>query len=349
MKISFFALAASVALSSMIAATATYAGDITGAGGTFPAPVYNAWASDYKAKTGSAVNYQAIGSGGGQTQITNRTVDFGASDAPMAADKLVAAKLLQFPTVVGAIVPIVNIDGVASDQLQLTGDIVAQIYLGKITKWNDPAIVALNKSVTLPDLDIAPVYRSDGSGTTFVFTSYLAGVSPDWKSNVGAATSVQWSAGSGAKGNDGVAASVKNTKGAIGYVEYAYAANNGLTIVDLQNKAGKLVKPTLATFTAAAAKADWKDAKDFAVSMVNVEGDEAWPIVSTTFILLPKDPKDPAKSADVMKFFDWAYKDGSAAAEKLHYIVLPKDVVDNVRTAWKANVKGADGKSVYGE
>ncbi len=347
MRLSFLALAASVALSSTIAATSAYAGDVTGAGGTFPAPVYNAWAADYKTKTGNAVNYQAIGSGGGQTQITNRTVDFGASDAPMAADKLAAAKLLQFPTVVGAIVPIVNIDGIASDQLQLNADVIAQIYLGKITKWNDPAIVALNKDVTLPDLDIAPVYRSDGSGTTFVFTSFLAGVSQDWKDNVGAATSVQWSAGSGAKGNDGVAASVKNTKGAIGYVEFAYAANNGLTVVDLQNKAGKLVKPTLPAFTAAAAKADWKSAKDYAVSMVNVDDDAAWPIVSTTFILLPKDPKDAAKSADVMKFFDWAYKDGAASAEKLHYIVLPKDVVDNIRASWTAEVKAADGKAVY--
>jgi phosphate transport system substrate-binding protein len=346
-KLSFLALAASVALSSTIAATAAYAGDITGAGGTFPAPVYNAWASEYKTKTGSAVNYQAIGSGGGQTQITNRTVDFGASDAPMAADKLVSAKLLQFPTVVGAIVPIVNIDGVSSDQLQLNGDIIAQIYLGKITKWNDPAIVDLNKGVTLPDLDIAPVYRADGSGTTFVFTSYLADVNADWKSNVGAATSVQWAAGSGAKGNDGVAASVKNTKGAIGYVEYAYAVDNNLTTTELKNKAGKVVKPTLPAFEAAAAKADWKGAKNFAVSMVNVDGDASWPIVSTTFILLPKDPKDATKSASVMKFFDWAFKSGAPAAQKLHYITLPKEVVETIHAAWKADVKGADGKAVY--
>ncbi|MDQ0392443.1 phosphate ABC transporter substrate-binding protein PstS [Labrys monachus] len=346
MKLSFLALAASVALSSTIAATTAYAADITGAGGTFPAPVYNAWASEYKAKTGNAVNYQAIGSGGGQTQITNRTVDFGASDAPMAPEKLVSAKILQFPTVVGAIVPIVNLDGISSDQLQLDGDLIAQIYLGKITKWNDPAIAALNKGVTLPDLDIAPVYRSDGSGTTFVFTSYLAGVSPDWKSNVGAATSVQWAAGSGAKGNDGVAASVKNTKGAIGYVEYAYAAENHLTTTELKNKAGKVLKPSLETFKAAAAKADWKNAKDFAVSMVNVDGDNSWPIVSTTFILLPKDPKDAAKSAAVMKFFEWAYKDGAPAAEKLHYITLPKEVVTSIHSAWKAEVKGPDGKPV---
>jgi phosphate transport system substrate-binding protein len=346
-KLHTFAFAAFGTVAATLATLPATAGDITGAGGTFPAPVYNAWASEYKAKAGSAVNYQAIGSGGGQTQITNRTVDFGASDAPMAADKLEAAKLLQFPTVVGAIVPIVNIEGIASDQLKLNGDVIAQIYLGKITKWNDPAIVALNAGATLPDLDIAPVYRSDGSGTTFVFTSFLAGVSADWKSGVGAATSVQWAAGSGAKGNDGVAASVKNTSGAIGYVEYAYAANNGLTIVDLDNKAGTAVKPTLAAFQAAAAKADWKNAKNFAVSMVNVDDPSAWPIVSTTFILLPKDPKDPAKSADVMKFFDWAYKDSSAAAEKLHYIVLPKDVVETIRAAWKAEIKGADGTAVY--
>ena len=347
MKLSFLALAASVALSSTIAATAAFAADITGAGGTFPAPVCNAWGSDFKAKTGTALNYQAIGSGGGQTQITNRTVDFGASDAPMATDKLTAAKLLQFPTVIGAIVPIVNIEGVSADQLTLTGAIIADIYQGKITKWNDPKIAELNKDVKLPDLDIAPVYRADGSGTTYVFTSYLSAVSPDWKSNIGAATSVQWSTGSGAKGNDGVAGAVKNTQGAIGYVEYVYAANNSLTTTQLQNKDGKVVKPTVPAFQAAAAKADWKGAKDFAVSMIDVGGETSWPIVSTTFILLPKDPKDAKQSAEVMKFFDWAYKDGGATAEKLHYIPLPKEVIDTVRTAWKSEVKAADGKAVY--
>ncbi len=346
MKLSFLALAASVALSSTIAATAAFAADITGAGATFPAPVYNAWGSDFKAKTGNALNYQAIGSGGGQTQITNRTVDFGASDAPMAADKLAAAKLLQFPTVIGAVVPIVNIEGVKADELVLTGEIIAEIYQGKITKWNDAKIAELNKDVKLPDLDIAPVYRADGSGTTFVFTSYLSAVSEEWKGNIGAATSVQWSTGSGAKGNDGVAGAVKNTQGAIGYVEYVYAANNALTTTKLKNKAGAAVKPSVEAFQAAAAKADWKGAKDFAVSMVNVEGEASWPIVSTTFILLPKDPKDAKQSAEVMKFFDWAYKDGGATAEKLHYIPLPKDVIDTVRTAWKTEVK-ADGKAVY--
>ena len=346
MRLSFLALAASVALSSTIAATAAYAGDITGAGGTFPAPVYNAWAADYKTKTGNAVNYQAIGSGGGQTQITNRTVDFGASDAPMAADKLEAAKLLQFPTVIGAVVPIVNLDGIAANQLKISGEVLAAIYLGNITKWNDEKIAALNPGVTLPDADIAPVYRSDGSGTTYVFTSYLADVSADWKGTVGAATSVQWAAGTGAKGNDGVAGSVKNTKGAIGYVEYVYAANNALTTVELQNKAGKFVKPEVAAFKAAAEKADWTGAKNFAVSMINLDGETAWPITSATFILLPKDPKDAAQSATVMQFFDWAYKDGGTVADKLHYIPLPKAVTDEVRKAWKAEIK-ADGKAVY--
>jgi phosphate transport system substrate-binding protein len=343
-KLFAVAVAASLAVSAVASAAS-----LSGAGATFPAPVYAKWAEGYKAKTGNSLNYQAIGSGGGIKQIIANTVDFGASDMPLKPDDLAKDGLQQFPTVIGGVVPVMNLPGIKAGEVKITGEILADIYRGIRKNWNDPVIASFNPGVKLPNLPITVVHRSDGSGTTFVFTSYLAGVSPDWKSNVGAATSVQWSAGSGAKGNDGVAASVKNTKGAIGYVEYAYATNNGLTIVDLQNKAGKLVKPTLAAFTAAAAKADWKDAKDFAVSMVNVEGDEAWPIVSTTFILLPKDPKDPAKSADVMKFFDWAYKDGSAAAEKLHYIVLPKDVVDNVRTAWKANVKGADGKSVYGE
>jgi phosphate transport system substrate-binding protein len=345
-KLALFAFAAAGTLACSLTITAASAADITGAGASFPAPVYTAWGGEFKAKAGTALNYQAIGSGGGQTQITNRTVDFGASDAPMAADKMEAAKVLQFPTVIGAVVPIVNLDGIAPDQLHLTGDVLAQIYLGKITKWNDEKIVALNKGVALPDADIAPVYRSDGSGTTFVFTSYLANVSPDWK-DVGAATSVQWPTGTGSKGNDGVAGSVKNTKGAIGYVEFVYAANNALTTVQLENKAGKMVKPEVEAFKAASEKADWKGAKNFAVSMVNLDGDKSWPITSATFILLPKDPKDAAQSAEVMKFFDWAYKDGGPTAEKLHYITLPAAVVDEVRKAWKAEIKSADGKAIY--
>ncbi|TBW34065.1 phosphate ABC transporter substrate-binding protein PstS [Siculibacillus lacustris] len=321
--------------------------DFTGAGATFPAPAYTAWSADYKAKTGSSLNYQAIGSGGGQKQILARTVDFGASDAPMESKQLADGKLLQFPAVIGSVVLIVNLDGVKPNEIKLDGATLGDIYLGKIAKWNDPAIVKLNPDIKLPDLAIQPVYRSDGSGTTYVYTTYLADVSADWKGKVGAATSVSWPAGTGAKGNDGVAGAVKNAKGAIGYVEYVYAAANGLTTTQLGNKAGKFVPPTVPAFQAAAANADWKGAKDFAASMINTAGDTTWPIVSATFILLPKDPKDTAASLEVMKFFDWAFKDGGAVAEKLHYIPLPAAVQDDVRKAWKAEIKDGSGAPVY--
>ena len=322
-----------------------FAADINGAGASFPAPVYQAWAAAYKEKTGTGLNYQSIGSGGGQNQIVNRTADFGASDAPMADDKLANANLLQFPTVIGSVVAIVNLDGV--DGLVLDGAVLADIYQGKVTKWNDPKIVALNKGKALPDLAVVPVYRSDSSGTSFVFTSYLANVSADWKSNVGAATSVQWPAGAGAKGNEGVAGTVKNTKGAVGYVEFIYAAANKLATTDLVNKAGKVVKPETKAFMEAAAAADWTHAKNFAASMINTAGDGAWPITSATYILLPKNPTNAAQSAEVIKFFDWAYgNDGDAIAEKLHYIPLPGSVVEEVKKAWAAEVK-ADGKAVW--
>ncbi|WP_333825646.1 phosphate ABC transporter substrate-binding protein PstS [Pinisolibacter sp.] len=339
-------VAAAVALVGSLTVPA-HAGDFTGAGATFPAPVYAAWSAEYKAKTGSALNYQAIGSGGGQTQILNRTVDFGASDAPMAPAKLESGKLLQFPTVVGSVVVIVNLDGVAADQLKLTGPVLADIYLGKIAKWNDKAIADLNPGVKLPDLAILPVYRSDGSGTTFVFTSYLSAVSADWKGGVGAATSVKWAAGNGAKGNDGVAGMVKNAKGALGYVEYVYASANKLTTTSLKNKAGKFVTPTVPAFQAAAGAADWDSAKNFDASMIDTAGETAWPIVSATFILLPKDPKDAAQSGEVMKFFDWAYSNGDKLAEDLHYIALPKAVKDRVRAAWKVEIKDASGAAIW--
>jgi phosphate transport system substrate-binding protein len=341
------AAALAATLVAVTTAAPALAGDFTGAGATFPAPVYAAWAADYKAKTGSALNYQGIGSGGGQTQILNRTVDFGASDAPMADDKLESGKLLQFPTVIGSVVPIVNLDGVAAGQLTLTGPVLANIYLGKIAKWNDKAIADLNPGVKLPDQAILPVYRSDSSGTTFVFTSYLADVSADWKSGVGAAQSVKWVAGNGAKGNDGVAATVKNAKGAIGYVEYVYAASNSLVSTKLVNKAGKTVAPTEPAFQAAAANADWKGAKNFAASMINTAGDTTWPIVSATFILLPKNPTNAAQSAEVMKFFDWAYGAGDEIAAKLHYIALPASVKDAVRAAWAAEIKDASGAAIF--
>jgi phosphate transport system substrate-binding protein len=338
--------AAAIAVGSIVSGGA-FAADINGAGASFPAPVYQAWAAAYKAKSGTGMNYQSIGSGGGQNQIVNRTVDFGASDAPMADDKLASNNLLQFPTVIGSVVAIVNLDGIESGQLKLSGPVLAEIYQGKITKWNDAKIAELNKGVKLPELAIVPVYRSDSSGTSFVFTSYLAAASADWKSNVGAATSVQWPTGAGAKGNEGIAGTVKNTKGAIGFVEYVYAAANKLTTTDLINKAGKAVKPTEAAFMAAASAADWKNAKNFAASMIDTAGETAWPIVSATYILLPKNPTNAAQSAEAIKFFDWAYgKEGDEIAEKLHYIALPDTVVEDVRKAWKAEVK-ADGKAVW--
>jgi phosphate transport system substrate-binding protein len=331
----------------MTAAAGAQAQQITGAGATFPAPVYTKWGEAAKAAIGIELNYQAIGSGGGQNQILQRTVDFGASDAPMAADKLASGKLLQFPTVMGAVVIIVNIPGVETNQLKISGEVLAEIYAGKIAKWNDPKIVEANKGVTLPNLAIAPVYRADGSGTSFVYTSYLSAVSADWKEKVGAATSVKWPAGAGAKGNDGVAATVHNTRGGIGYVEYAFASQNKLTTLQLRNKAGQFVKPEMASFAAAAASGDWAKAQNFAVDLIDRDCATCWPIVSATFIELPKDPKDAARSLNVIKFFDWAYKSGAAMATGLEYIPLPEAVQTAVRAAWHSQIMGPDGKPVY--
>ena len=340
-------ITAALAIAMAGLASFAHAQPITGAGATFPAPVYAKWGEAAQAAIGVQLNYQAIGSGGGQNQILNRTVDFGASDAPMAPDKLESGSLLQFPTVMGAVVPIVNIPGVEPNQLKLTGDVLADIYLGRIAKWNDARIADLNAGVALPALAIAPVYRADGSGTTYVFTSYLSEVSPAWKSQVGAATSVKWAAGAGAKGNDGVAATVKNIKGGVGYVEFAYAKQNKLTTAMLRNKAGQFVAPTPESFAAAAESGDWSGAKNYAVSLVEQPGAKTWPIVSPTFIELPKNPQDPGRSANVMKFFDWAYKNGGKIAEDLDYIPLPASVQESVRAAWKADIKGPDGKPVY--
>src|SRR4051812_3656989 len=282
---------------------------ITGAGATFPNPVYQKWAEAGKAATGLTVNYQSVGSGAGINQIRNRTVDFGASDAPLTVAQLTEANLLQFPAVMGSLVPIVNIPGIENEQLKLTGDLLAEIYLGKVTKWNDPKITALNPGVTLPNLAIAPAYRADGSGTTFVGVSYLKAVSPDWKEKVGVGPSVRSPAGTGARGNEGVAGTVKNIRGAIGYVENAYAITNKLVTPQLRNKAGQFVKPTQEAFIAAAANADWS-VPGMAASLIDQQGATSWPIVSPTFILLPKNPTDAERSRNVMKFFDWAFKNG---------------------------------------
>lgn len=343
MKIAVTALAISLA---GFTATAQ-AQQITGAGATFPAPVYTKWGEAAKAAIGIELNYQAIGSGGGQNQILNRTVDFGASDAPMDPAKLESGKLLQFPTVMGAVVVIVNVPGVEMNKLKLSGELLAEIYAGKITKWNDPKLVEANRDVKLPALAIAPVYRADGSGTSYVYTSYLSSVSPEWKDHVGANTSVKWPAGAGAKGNDGVAATVHNTRGGIGYVEYAYASQNHLTTVSLRNKSGAYVTPTMESFSAAASSGDWANAKNFAVDLIDQPGAKSWPIVSATFIELPKDPKDPARSANVIKFFEWAYKSGDQTATSLEYVPLPEAVKAVVRKAWHAEVKAPDGKPIF--
>jgi phosphate transport system substrate-binding protein len=320
---------------------------ITGAGATFPAPVYAKWGEAAKAAVGIELNYQAIGSGGGQNQILNRTVDFGASDAPMSPEKLDSGKLLQFPSVMGAVVVVVNLPGVKPNDIKLSGEMLADIYLGKITKWNDPRIVEMNPGLKLPSRAIAPVYRADGSGTTYVFTSYLSAVSSDWKTKVGAATSVKWVAGNGAKGNDGVAATVRQVRGGIGYVEFAYAEQNKMTTTELRNKAGHFVAPTLDAFKAAAGSADWAGAKHYAVSLIDLNGATTWPIVSATFIELPKNPTDPARSASVMKFFDWAYKSGDPIATSLDYVTLPDAVKNAVRSSWAAEIKAPDGSPVW--
>lgn len=321
--------------------------EFTGAGATFPAPVYAAWASAYKAATNNTLNYQPIGSGGGVNQIQNRTVDFGASDAPVPTNRLQQQRLVQFPAVIGAVVFIVNLDGINKNQLKLTGEIVADIYLGTIKTWNDARIAAINPGVNLPNLAIQPVYRSDASGTTFVTTSYLSESSAKWKSEVSAATSVQWKAGAGARGNDGVAGAVRNTRGAIGYVEYAFAAENSLTTTQLQNASGQFVEPNTPNFQAAAAAADWEKAADLAASMINMKGANSWPIVSPTYILVPRDPRDAGRAKAALDFFSWSFgAQGGEIAEKLHYIPLPASVVARVKAAW-AGVLNAQGQPVW--
>jgi phosphate transport system substrate-binding protein len=325
-----------LALVAIVGATqAARAQSITGAGSTFAQPIYGAWADASKASTGVTLNYQGVGSGAGQKLVIQRTVDFGASDAPMAADKLAAAKLLQFPTVMGAVDIAVNIPGIATDRLKLTGPIIADIYMGNITSWNDAAIKKINPGVKLPNLPIAPFYRADGSGTTYVFTDYLAKVSADFKSKVGVDKAVSWPAGSGAKGNAGVGAAVKATAGGMGYVESAYAALNHLTTTQLKTHDGAFIKPALANFAAAALSADWAGAQNFAVDLNDQPGAHAWPIVSATFILVPTNPADPAKAGAVKKFFTWALNEGDAQAKQLEYVPLPAKVKASVLAAWK--------------
>jgi phosphate transport system substrate-binding protein len=308
---------------------------ITGAGSSFAAPIYSKWGEASSGATGVQLNYQAVGSGAGINQINNRTVDFGASDMPVKADQLATNKLMQFPTVIGGVDIIVNLPGIKANELKLTGPILADIYLGKITKWNDKEIAEVNPGLKLPSAAIAPVHRADGSGTTFVFTDYLSMQSAEWKDKVGASTSVSWPVGAGAKGSDGVAGTVRQIPGGIGYDESAYAEQNHLTTAMLRNLDGKFVAPTMAAFEAAAANADWSKVQNFAIDLNDQKGAASWPIASATFVLLPTDPKDPKQSAAVKKFFDWGFSHGSDIARGLLYVPLPASVHEAIRAAWK--------------
>jgi phosphate transport system substrate-binding protein len=321
-----------------VAMTPAVAADISGAGATFPFPIYAKWADTYKKETGNGLNYQSIGSGAGIKQIKAKTVTFGATDAPLKAKDLEESGLAQWPMVMGGIVPVVHLTGVAADGLTLDGKTLADIFQGKIKTWNDPAIAKLNPGVKLPSTAIAVIHRADGSGTTFNFTSYLADASADWKDKVGVATSVDWPTGIGAKGNDGVANNVAGTEGAIGYVEYAYAKQNKLAWADMVNKAGKKVQPTMDAFQAAAANADWDHAPGFYLILANQPGDQSWPMTAATFILMYKKPADVAASNEALKFFGWAYDKGADEAKALDYIPMPANVVEKVKKMWATEI-----------
>ena len=317
---------------------------IAGAGATFPYPVYSKWADSYQKETGVGLNYQSIGSGGGIKQIKAKTVTFGATDAPLSGQELSESGLVQWPMVMGGIVPVINVDGVKPGQLVLDGATLANIFMGKITKWNDPAIAKLNGGVSLPGTSINVVTRSDGSGTTYNFTYYLAEVSSAWKSEIGVDKAVEWPVGIGAKGNEGVAQNVAGAKNSIGYVEYAYAKQNGLTYTRMINKAGKAVSPDADAFAAAAASADWSSVPGYGVILANQPGDSTWPMTAATFILMYKSPEDDAASAQALKFFKWAFEKGDTEALGLDYIPMPKSVVDSVEAMWAKEIKGANGK-----
>jgi len=312
---------------------------VTGAGSTFIYPVLSAWAADFGKTGGAQVNYQSIGSGGGISQIKAGTVDFGATDKPLASDELAASSLAQFPAIVGGVVPVVHIAGVDKGKLKLTGPVLADIFAGKVTTWNDPAIVKTNPGLKLPNDKIAVVHRSDASGTSFNFTHYLSQVSPGWKAGPGEGTSVSWPAGVGGKGNEGVAAYVDQIPNSIGYVEYAYVLQNGMAWAFVQNAAGNYVAPSADSFQAAAASADWANAKDFYLVMTNAPGAQAWPITASTFVLMPRQPKDEARSQAVLKFFRWSLEHGQTQANKLDYVPLPADLVKQIETYMDANIK----------
>ncbi|AOZ03548.1 phosphate ABC transporter substrate-binding protein PstS [Cupriavidus sp. USMAHM13] len=332
------------ALAVALLSSAAQAADITGAGSTFAAPIYNKWATSFQKANGAQVNYQGIGSSGGIKQIIAKTVDFAGSDAPLKDEELAKEGLFQFPTVVGGVVAAINVPGVKSGELTLSGPVLADIYLGKIKKWNDAEIAALNPKAKLPDLDIAVVRRADGSGTSFIWTNYLSKVSPEWKSKIGEGTTVNWPTGTGGKGNDGVAAFVQRLPGAIGYVEWAYAKQNNMVYTAMKNATGTVVEPRTETFKAAAAGANWS--KTFYQILTNEPGKDAWPVVGATFVLLHTKQDKAEQGAETLKFFDWAFKNGEQAAQELDYISLPKSVVAEIRAQWAAKIKDEAGKPV---
>ena len=321
--------------------------DITGAGATFPYPIYAKWAEAYKQKTGTGMNYQSIGSGAGIKQIQAKTVDFGATDAPLKGDELAKAGLVQFPAIIGGVVPVVNLEGIKPGEIKLTGPVLADIYFGKLKKWNEKAIADLNPGVKLPDENITVVRRSDGSGTTFLWTDYLSKVSPEWKEKVGSSTAVAWPEGVGGKGNEGVASYVQRIKGAIGYVEYAYAKKNKMIHVAVRNKDGVFVQPDDSAFQAAAGYADWKSQPGFYQILTEQPGKTSWPITGASFILMPAKSDKPASTQEVMKFFDWALKNGQKMAEDLDYVPLPESVVKLINDEWRAQVRDAGGKALW--
>jgi phosphate transport system substrate-binding protein len=331
-------------VASLFGAQMALAQDVTGAGATFPAPIYAKWADAYNKVSGARINYQSVGSGAGIRQIKAKTVDFGASDMPLKDEDLAKDGLVQFPTVIGGVVPVINVKGIAAGQLKLTGTVLADIYLGKITKWNDAAITALNPGVPLPDAAIAPVARADGSGTTFIFTNYLSKVSEDWKSKVGEGTTVKWLAGTAGKGNEGVAAFVQRLPNSIGYVEYAYVKQNKMTFVQLRNKEGQWVSPSDDAFKAAAAGADWN--KTFYQITTDQPGKASWPLTNPTYILMYKSQDKAANATAALKFFDWAFANGDKMADELDYVPLPNSVKDLVRKQWADQIKDTAGKPV---
>jgi phosphate transport system substrate-binding protein len=341
------AVTAAVTAGAAMTFSSAIAADLTGAGATFPYPIYAKWAEAYKKATGTGLNYQSIGSGGGIKQIKARTVDFGASDMPLKAEELEADGLMQFPMVMGGVVPIVNLDGVTPGQLKLTGPVLADIYLGKISKWNASEIASLNPGVKLPAEEITVVHRADGSGTSFLFTDFLSKTNPDFKTKVGSGTAVKWPVGVGGKGNEGVAANVQRIKNSIGYVEYAYAKKNNMQHAQLKNREGQFVQPDDETFKAAAAGADWSKAPGFALVLTDQAGKNSWPITGASFILMHKAQADSAKGKEVLKFFDWAYKNGGAMATELDYVAMPASVTNLVQNAWKSQLKDGSGKAVW--